>query len=125
MLDIFFVQDKDFDRQYTEFDGWKGLLHSGFLPKHETASFILAGKDMEKMKAVICMFQKDHWFCMRNILRLEGAGEGDPLLSGQFRVSDEFLSRVLLDREYKPDYSIDFPVKLITTPLEWETLYWI
>lgn len=121
-LDIFFVQNKDFDRQYTEFGGWKGLSHGGFLPTGETASFILAGEDIEKKKAVIRLFGRDHWFCTRNILRLEGAGEGEPLLSGQLRVSDEFLSRVLLDREYKPDYSTGFPAKRITTPLEWKDL---
>lgn len=121
-LDIFFVQNKDFDRQYTEFGGWKGLSHGGFLPTGETASFILAGDDMEKKKAVIRMFQKDHWFHTRNVLRLEGAGEGEPLLSGQLRPSEEFLSHVLLDREYKPDYNIGFPAKLITTPLEWEDM---
>lgn len=121
-LDIFFVQNKDFDRQYTEFGGWKGLSHGGFLPTGETASFIIAGEDMEKKKAVIRMFGKDHWFYTRNILRLEGAGEGEPMLSGQLRVSDEFLSRVLLGAEYKPDYSTGFPAKLITTPLEWEDM---
>lgn len=121
-LDIFFVQNKDFDRQYTEFGGWKGLSHGGFLPTGETASFILAGDDMEKKKAVIRMFQKDHWFHTRNVLRLEGAGEGEPFLSGQLRPSEEFLSHVLLDREYKPDYNIGFPAKLITTPLEWEDM---
>ena len=31
ILDIFFVQNKNFDRQYTEFGGWKGLSHGGFL----------------------------------------------------------------------------------------------
>ncbi len=121
-LDIFFVQNKDFDRQYTEFGGWKGLSHGGFLPTGETASFILAGEDMEKRKAVIRMFQRDHWFYTQNILRLEGAGEGEPFLSGQLRPSEEFLSRVLLDREYKPDYNIGFPAKRITTPLEWEDM---
>ena len=121
-LDIFFVQNKDFDRQYTEFGGWKGLSHGGFLPTGETASFIIAGEDMEKKKTVIRMFRKDHWFYTRNILRLEGAGEGEPFLSGQLRVSDEFLSHVLLDREYKPDYNVSFPAKLITTPLEWEDM---
>ena len=119
-LDIFFVQNKDFDRQYTEFGGWKGLSHGGFLPTGETASFILAGDDMEKKKNVIRMFQKDHWFYIRNILRLEGAGE--PFLSGQLRPSEEFLSHVLLDRDYKPDYNVGFPAKLITTPLEWEDM---
>jgi len=50
VLDILFVQNKDFDRQYTEFGGWKGLSHGGFLPTGETASFILAGGNMEKKK---------------------------------------------------------------------------
>lgn len=121
-LDIFFVQNKDFDRQYTEFGGWKGLSHGGFLPTGETASFLIAGEDIEKKKAVIRMFQRDHWFYTQNILRLEGAGEGEPFLSGQLRPSEEFLSHVLLDREYKPDYTIGFPAKLITTPLEWKDM---
>ena len=121
-LDIFFVQNKNFDRQYTEFGGWKGLSHGGFLPTGETASFILAGEDMERKKEVIRMFQKDHWFYAQNILRLEGAGEGEPFLSGQLRPSEEFLSHVLLDREYKPDYNIGFPAKRITTALEWEDM---
>lgn len=121
-LDIFFVQNKDFDRQYTEFGGWKGLSHGGFLPTGETASFILAGEDVEKKKTVIRMFQRNHWFYTQNILRLEGAGEGEPFLSGQLRATDEFLSHVLLDREYKPDYTIGFPAKLITTPLEWKDM---
>lgn len=121
-LDIFFVQNKNFDRQYTEFGGWKGLSHGGFLPTGETASFIIAGEDMEKKKAVIRMFQRDHWFYTQNILRLEGAGEGEPFLSGQLRVSDEFLSKVLLDRDYKPDYNVGFPAKRITTELDWDDM---
>lgn len=122
ILDIFFVQNKNFDRQYTEFGGWKGLSHGGFLPTGETAVFILAGEDTEKRKEVIRFFQRDHWFHTKNILRLEGAGEGEPFLSGQLRVSEEFLSRVLLDKEYKPDYTIGFPAKRITTELDWEDM---
>lgn len=122
ILDIFFVQNKNFNRQYTEFGGWKGLSHGGFLPTGETASFILAGEDVEKRKEVIHMFSKSHWFYGKNILRLEGAGEGEPLLSSQLRVSEEFLSRVQLDVEYKPDYTTGFPAKRITTELDWEDM---
>ena len=43
------------------------------------------------------MFQRDHWFYTLNILRLEGAGEGEPFLSGQLRLSEEFLSHILLN----------------------------
>lgn len=121
-LDILFVPNKDFDRPYTEFGGWKGLSHGGFLPTGETASFLLAGEDLKKRQAVVRLFLKEHWFRTQNILRLEGAGEGEPLLSGQLRVSEEFLSSVLLDREYKPDCSIGFPAKRIATALEWEDM---
>lgn len=122
ILDIFFVQNKNFDRQYTEFGGWKGLSHGGFLPTGETAAFILSGEDVEKRKEVIRFFQRDHWFYTGNILRLEGSGGGEPFLSGLLRVSEEFLSHVLLDKEYKPDYTIGFPAKRITTELKWEDL---
>ena len=121
-LDILFVQNKNFDRPYTEFGGWKGLSHGGFLPTGETASFLLAGGNPEKRKAVVRLFGKEHWFHTRNILQLEGAGEGEPFLSGQLRASDEFLSRVLLDREYEPDYSSGFPARRIVTALDWEEL---
>lgn len=122
ILDIFFVQNKNFNRQYTEFGGWKGLSHGGFLPTGETLAFIIAGEDVEKRIEIIRLFQKNHWFYTQNILRLENAGEGEPFLSGQLRVSEEFLSHVLLDKEYKPDYNIGFPAKRITTELNWEDM---
>ena len=77
---------------------------------------------MEKRREIIRLFQKDHWFYMKNILRLEGAGEGEPFLSGQLRISEEFLSLVLLDKDYKPDYNTGFPAKRITTGLAWEDM---
>lgn len=122
VLDIFFVNNKNFDRPYTEFGGWKGLSHGGFLPTGETAVFILAGEDQQKRGEVIRLFDSNHRFAIRNILRLESTGNGEPFLSGQLKVSDEVLSRVLFGKEYKPDYSTGFPAKRITTALNWEDL---
>lgn len=121
-LDIFFVNNKNFDRPYTEFGGWKGMSHGGFLPTGETAAFILAGDRLEKRKEIMRMFKSNHWFRTLNVLRLEGAGDGEPLLSGQLRISEEVLSKVLGDKEYKPDYSMHFPAKRITTQLQWKDL---
>src|SRR5690606_33880333 len=40
-LDSFLLNNKDLARGFTEFGGWKGKQHSGFLPTCETAVFIL------------------------------------------------------------------------------------
>lgn len=121
-LDIFFVNNKNFDRPYTEFGGWKGLSHGGFLPTGETAAFMLAGEDTDMRTSVVRLFEKEHWFYTHNVLRLEGRGDGEPFLSGQLRASDELLSKVLHGKEYKPDYSTGFPAKRITTPLDWSDM---
>ena len=121
-LDIFYKINYVTNRYYTEFGGWKGITHSGFLPTGETAVFILAGKDIQKRVEVCKLFRRDYWLYKENIIRLEGAGEGEPFLSGQLRISDEFLSKVLFQTEYKVDYSVGFPAKRITTELEWKDL---
>ncbi|MDL2309817.1 AAA family ATPase [Parabacteroides sp. OttesenSCG-928-B22] len=121
-LDLFFMQNKNFDRPFTEFGGWKGLSHGGFLPTGETAVFLLSGQEAEGRGEVMRLFDKDHWFYTRDILRLEGHAPGEPLLSGRLVVSDDFLSRILYGREFHPDYSTNFPAKRITTRLEWDDL---
>lgn len=120
MLDILFVNNKNFDRPYTEFGGWKGMSHNGFLPTGETVAFLLAGDEVEKRMDIVRMFHKEHWFHTDNLLHLENVGEGEPFLSGQLRVSDDLLYRLASEGEYKPDYSMGFPAKRITSPLDWD-----
>ncbi|HOU68174.1 MAG TPA: ATP-binding protein [Paludibacteraceae bacterium] len=121
-LDIFFSENKQVGKQYTEFGGWKGVTHGGFLPTGETAAFILAGGDMERRLQMMRLFERDHWLYKKNIVRLETAGENEPRLSGQLSATEEFLSRVLYCREYKPDFSNGFPAKRIVSPLDWQDL---
>ena len=49
-LDILFIQNKDLDRPYTEFGGWKGISHGGFLPTGQTAAFLLSQIIYEKLE---------------------------------------------------------------------------
>ncbi len=121
-LDLFFIQNKELDRPYTEFGGWKGTSHSGFLPTGETAAFLLAIDNPESRSLVMQLFSKEHWFYKENILRLEGQGAGEPFLSGKLSVSEEFLAKVLNNGDYRPDYSADFPAKRMETQLVWEDL---
>ena len=122
LLDTFFAHNKEIDRAYTEVGGWKGQTHGGFLPTCETASFILVGNDLQKRFEIIRLFDEDHFFARRGILRIEHQGNAEPFFSGVLRISTEYLNRLTSGDYHKPDYSINFPAKLMTTNLDWSDL---
>lgn len=122
ILDIFFTNNQNFARPFTEFGGWKGRMHGGFLPTGETAAFLLAGNDLEKRFRLIRIFGEDHFFATENILELDNQARNEPLFSGQLVISPEYLNKLTTGITHKPDYNIRFPAKRITTLLEWEDL---
>jgi len=117
LLDIFFTQNKNLDRTFTEFGGWKGITHGGFLPTGETVVFILAGNDLEARFEIVKLFDADHYFRKANILNLENTQDNEPFLSGKLSISSEFLFKCTTGDTHKPDYNIHFPAKLIETKL--------
>ncbi len=121
-LDTLFVQNKNFERGFTEFGGWKAKTHGGFLPTCETASFIIAGHDLAKRFEIMALFEGDHVFAQRGILRVEHPGPGEPFFSGALLIATEYLYRLTSGVYHKPDYSINFPAKRITTQLGWDDL---
>jgi len=122
VLDTFFVKNKDYDRLFTEFGGWRGNTHGGFLPTGETAAFLLAGTDLQKRFEISLMFDPDHFFATKDILRLAGQGANESFFSGELALSKEYLNRFTSGVTHKPDYSTNFPAKLTTTRLGWEDL---
>ncbi len=122
LLDTFFISNQNFNRGFTEFGGWKGNIHGGFLPTCETASFILAGDDLKKRFEITEIFKDDHFFSKKNILKVEHRGNAEPFFSGALVISAEYLNRFTSGVYHKPDYSINFPAKLITTRLDWGDL---
>ncbi|MDR3705686.1 MAG: ATP-binding protein [Paludibacteraceae bacterium] len=122
LLDTFFTQNKNFERPFTEFGGWKGITHGGFLPTGETAAFILAGNDLSRRFDIIKLFEADHYFHKANIVQIEDNGENEPFLSGKLSISTEYLYKCTIGETHKPDYNIHFPAKLIETKLNWNDL---
>lgn len=122
VLDTFFIKNRNFERTFTEFGGWRGNTHGGFLPTGETASFILAGDDLEKRFEILRIFDTDHFFARHTILRLENQGPNEPFFSGALVIAAEYLNKFTSGIYHKPDYSMNFPAKLITTRLGWEDL---
>lgn len=121
-LDIFFTQSQITGRSYTEFGGWRGKAHSGFLPSAETAVFLLAGQDLERRFAALQLFDEHHYFFKQGLLKLEHQAAGEPFLNATISVTAETLHRCTHGQVHKPDYSMEFPAKLITSPLNWSDL---
>ncbi|MEN0037329.1 MAG: ATP-binding protein [Cellvibrio sp.] len=121
-LDIFFTQSQVTGRTYTEFGGWRGKAHSGFLPTAETAVFILAGQELNRRFDALQLFDEQHYFLKQRLIKLEHQASGEPFLNATISVTSEFLHRCTHGQVHKPDYSIEFPAKLITSKLTWNDL---
>ena len=122
LLDMLFVRNTNLERGFTEFGGWKGRSHGGFLPSGETAAFLVAGEDLAERFALRRLFQDDHFFHRHGLLRLEHDAPGEPFFSGALLVSSEAVLRLTSGERHKPDFSQAFPAKLITTQLTWQDL---
>ncbi len=122
LLDAFFKIDEKLNRGNTEFGGLQGKMHGGFLPTGETAMFLIAGNDFFSRFEYQRFFEREHYFSRHNLVKLEVAPAGEPPLSGALTISDELVDYLTRGELRKPDYSRDFPAKLITTEMEWSDL---
>ena len=122
LLDMFLVKNESTQQIYTEFGGKKGKNHSGFIPTGETAMFIIAGNDLTKRFSLLRCFDGQHKFSREGILWLEEIGKEEPFLSGAIHISQEVLDILTNGEARKPNFSPEFPAKLLTTRMEWSDL---
>ena len=122
LLDTLCVRNSNLERGFTEFGGWKGRVHGGFLPTLETAAFVLAGEDLRARIAIRQLFNEDHALHRLGILRISHDAPGEPRFSAPLLLAEEYLDLFTTGQRHKPDYSASFPAKRITTALEWSDL---
>jgi hypothetical protein len=122
LLDKFYIKNEKYDRGFTEFGGLKGIYHGGFIPTGETLIYILAGNNLELRFSLYQLFSEEHFFAKYNILKLDSTFESETQLSNALKISNEYLSFLTTGKEYKPDFSINFPAKLISTDYTWNDL---
>jgi hypothetical protein len=105
---------------FPEFGGVKANNHRGLLPTGETIQFILAGNDIEKRLQIQQIFSENHFFYHHGILWLEPVKEGEPVMSGRLIMGQDWVDKILLDKQTIPRFGLDFPAKKITTIMIWE-----
>ncbi|MFT5821027.1 MAG: hypothetical protein ACI8ZM_002276 [Crocinitomix sp.] len=122
LLDVFFIQNSTFNRGFSEFGGVKGLNHGGFLPTGETIMFILAENKLKTRFLLNDIFDGGHLLSKLGIVTLESPSQGEPFLSGKIVIAREYVEFLTTGKNRKPNFSKDFPAKLIDTDLEWDDL---
>lgn len=122
LLDVFFSANKALGRGYTEFGGVKGNRHSGFIPTIETALFLLAGNDLANRFRLYKLFDQDHVFITHQIIILEPGGGSEPIYSSSIHLAEEYVDFFTTGHIRKPQFSMEFPAKLLTTGMNWDEL---
>lgn len=122
LLDVFLQPNDRLNRGFTEFGGTHGKNHSGFLPTGETLLFVAVGNDLQTRLTVQQLFDRDHFFNRHSILKLDPAPPGEPSAAGQLVLADEIVDYLTNGELRKPDFSRDFPARLISTEMTWEEL---
>ncbi len=122
LLDVFFIQNSTFNRGFSEFGGVKGINHGGFLPTGETVMFILAENKLRTRFLLNELFDGGHVLSKLGLVTIESPSSGEPFLSGKLQVSREYVELFTTGKNRKPNFSKDFPAKLIETQLEWDDL---
>lgn len=122
VLDLFFSRNSNYNREFTEFGGYKGNIHTGFLPTAETAAFILAGNDLKVRFSLQHILSERYFLRKYGIILLDSSNDLDPFFSRPVRVSPEYLTHLTTGESYKPDFSASFPASLLTTNLDWSDL---
>jgi AAA+ superfamily predicted ATPase len=123
LLDVFFSVKKSTGRGYTEFGGIKGNQHGGFIPTIETALFILGGNNLGERFRLYKLFEPDHFLSAHGIISLtRGTFDCEPFYASSIGISEEYVDFFTTGNLRKPQFSMEFPAKRITTQMEWEDL---
>jgi hypothetical protein len=108
--------------EFPEFGGVRGAHHRGTLPTGETALFLLAGSDPLQRLKYLPVFDEERILFRQKVLSLEPVGVGEPALSGQLILDQEFVEVFTTGKVALPRLSTRFPAEHLSTRMEWDDL---
>ena len=121
-FDKFLIKNKGLDKRFTEFGGKVDDKNSRFIPTLETLIFLYYGNEVGSKFKTQSLFKDNHVFNRNGVISLSLKTENDSVLSRILSLSEEVIQLLTLGEEYKPDYTTEFPAKLIKTEMTWEDL---
>jgi hypothetical protein len=122
VLDAFLIRNAALDRGFTEFGGSPSAPNEGFRPTLETASFILAGADLDRRLRLQELFAPGRFFRERKVFQLDDTQAGRTLFSLPLALTPEHLVQLTTGGKHRPNFSGAFPAQRVTTRLDWDDL---
>lgn len=119
LLDCFNVKNSDTGQRFVEFGCEENTAGGGLKPSLETALFILAGDKVEE-RLRLAKFFMGHPLLSSALFFREG--NGTAFSSWLMQPAGELVDELLLEREFAPRFSTDFPARRITTARSWSEL---
>ena len=121
VYDIFHAKNPVTGMIYSEFGGIVDNEHRAFIPTFRTVAFLLHGTQ-EGPDVFVYRLSEDTHRLWRLLLLDITKKNTDSFLETPLRLTRKFRHKLLMKNTYKPEYSADFPARLITTSLNWEDL---
>jgi hypothetical protein len=122
LLDVFFTRNQTFDRRFTEFGGARKGADGDFWPTGETLAFIIAGTDLAQRFRLRALFDSNHVFVRRNVLRALPASADEPAMKAPLHISEDALTLFTAGEVRRPVFGAHFPAQLVETRLDWDDL---
>ncbi|MFC5324131.1 ATP-binding protein [Bradyrhizobium oligotrophicum] len=122
ILDVFFTRNQTFDRRFSEFGGVRKDSDGEFWPTGETLAFIIGGIDLAARFRLQALFEPDHPFARRGLLRAATSGGDEPPMKARLALSEDALALFTRGEQRRPSFGAHFPAQLVETGLDWSDL---
>ncbi len=122
LLDVFFTRNQTFDRRFTEFGGARREPDGDFWPTGETLAFVIAGTDLATRFRLQALFEPEHVFVRRGLLRATPVNADEPMMKARLHLSDDALALFTTGKARRPTFGAHFPAQLVETRLTWDDL---
>lgn len=105
---------------FSEFGGIRTSQQRYLLPTGETVLFVLAGMHAAERLRYYNLFAEDHFFYRQSILWIDTLREGEPGMSGRIIMAQDWVDKLLLQKESVPRFGLDFPARRLYTEMNWD-----
>ena len=122
LLDVFFTRNQTFDRRFTEFGGARREPDGDFWPTGETLAFVVAGADLAARFRLRALYEPDHVFVRRGILRAHPSAPDEPVMKARLMLSEDALALFTTGETRSPVFGIQFPARRVRATMTWDDL---